>query len=367
MTGMAPQEAAWRLLGGCGALEPPRRLAGGRVNESYRLRVAGRSLLLQRINPSVFPEPALVTANLLRAVRHLYDALARRAADDTPWRWPEPVAGADGAWSLADTDGAHWRLLRFIPATHARLVLHDAAAAFEMGCCLGSFHMLLADADPAVFADTLPGFHCLDRYLADYDVMSGKTSPPARSDLLAWCQGQIQVGRLRADLLLELAAKGSLRRQVVHGDPKVGNFLFSRSHPSRVLALIDFDTVKAGLVLHDLGDCLRSVANPAGESRCASRLRLDLCQALLSGYFSRARGLLSPADFATLPLAPWSMAYELGLRFLTDHLAGDGYFHVRQRGDNLRRARSQLQLAARFQADEEMLARSIRRAEAGSA
>jgi hypothetical protein len=38
------------------------------------------------------------------------------------------------------------------------------------------------------------------------------------------------------------------------------------------------------------------------------------------------------------------ISFELGLRFLTDHLAGDVYFKTRYRGHNLLRARVQFQL-----------------------
>ena len=46
----------------------------------------------------------------------------------------------------------------------------------------------------------------------------------------------------------------------------------------------------------------------------------------------------------------------LAVRFLTDHLQGDAYFKVERRGDNLLRARSQLELAHRFLAAEDDMA-----------
>ncbi len=55
-------------------------------------------------------------------------------------------------------------------------------------------------------------------------------------------------------------------------------------------------------------------------------------------------------DCARFAASPAYMSFMLAVRFLTDHLLGDIYFKVASRGQNLLRARSQLQLAARFHA-----------------
>ena len=38
------------------------------------------------------------------------------------------------------------------------------------------------------------------------------------------------------------------------------------------------------------------------------------------------------------------MTFENGIRFLTDHLEGDHYFHIQREGHNLDRCRTQLTL-----------------------
>ena len=53
------------------------------------------------------------------------------------------------------------------------------------------------------------------------------------------------------------------------------------------------------------------------------------------------------------------MSFMLAVRFLTDHLLGDVYFKVAQRGQNLLRARSQLRLAQRFQAAAPTMERTL--------
>ncbi|MYA17136.1 MAG: hypothetical protein F4Z28_10400 [Gammaproteobacteria bacterium] len=63
------------------------------------------------------------------------------------------------------------------------------------------------------------------------------------------------------------------------------------------------------------------------------------------GFFS-AFGPVDDVD--RYAAAPAYMSFMLSVRFLTDHLEGDVYFKVDRRGDNLARARSQLDLAKRF-------------------
>lgn len=115
----------------------------------------------------------------------------------------------------------------------------------------------------------------------------------------------------------------------------------------QAVGLIDLDTVKPGLIHYDIGDCLRSCCNPAGEeSQALNQVRfdMDLCEAILSGYLSVAGGFLSEHDIHYLPHCIRLIPLELGLRFLTDHLEGDVYFRSERPGQNLQRARVQFRL-----------------------
>ena len=75
-------------------------------------------------------------------------------------------------------------------------------------------------------------------------------------------------------------------------------------------------------------------------------LDLDLAEAVLQGYLGVARGFFTPADLEAIPDAIALLPFELGLSFLTDHLAGDVYFRTERPGHNLHRALVQFRLAA---------------------
>ena len=57
---------------------------------------------------------------------------------------------------------------------------------------------------------------------------------------------------------------------------------------------------------------------------------------------------LTPFEMETLPLATPTLAYIMGVRFLTDYLKGDIYLKINGPLQNLRRAQAQLKLAQLF-------------------
>ena len=65
---------------------------------------------------------------------------------------------------------------------------------------------------------------------------------------------------------------------------------------------------------------------------------------MLAGYLPWAREFLSRSDYAYLYDSIRLLAFELGLRFFTDYLAGDVYFKARHREHNLARALVQFKL-----------------------
>ena len=70
---------------------------------------------------------------------------------------------------------------------------------------------------------------------------------------------------------------------------------------------------------------------------------LELLDALCAGYLG-GHLEFAPGEIGTMAVAGAEMAVENGLRFLTDHIAGDRYFAVDRRGQNLDRCRTQLRL-----------------------
>jgi Ser/Thr protein kinase RdoA (MazF antagonist) len=336
----------------------------GNVNDTFLLTlVTGEERILQRINPTVFPEPLLIIRNLRLVSEHLRSAIARQEANAPPFQPVLLYKGKAGDAYLAE-DGSAWRLMGRISGGHTRQSISTARQARELGRGLGLFHRLLSTLDPAVLADPLPGFHVTPRYLASYDqvcAQAGNSGRTANPDCRLFIEQRRATANLLADGQVHLAAG------VIHGDPKVANFMFDEKG-EQVISLIDLDTVKPGLLLHDLGDALRSCCNPAGETPAEPERALfapGLFAAWLEGYFAEARSLLTDEDLDRLVDAVALIAFELGLRFYTDYLEGDRYFKVAYAGQNLLRALTQFQLTRSIERQRAELAARVARLAAG--
>lgn len=115
------------------------------------------------------------------------------------------------------------------------------------------------------------------------------------------------------------------------------------------------DTVGLGLIHYDIGDCLRSTCNRIGEGGDLNQdieFDMDLCKAILDGYFSRAGSLLSNVERRYIYDAVLLITFELGLRFFTDHLIGNKYFKVNKPGENLQKAVVQFRLVEEIEKKE---------------
>ena len=338
-------------------------IGSGNVNDTFLVRLApssdqvGDAFVMQRLNTEVFSRPELVMGNLIALGRHVQQRLASGLPELGGRRWEVPrVLSARGERELelshwVEHEGQFWRSITYIGAATTHDVVRDGAHAREVGYGLGMFHHLISDLPVDSLADTLEGFHVTPAYLDRYDYVLDswldRVDPAQATDAkLASALAFVAEGRDGADVLEAACARGELQRRPIHGDPKINNVMIDE-RSGQAVGLIDLDTVKPGLVHYDIGDCLRSCCNPVGEEACNLsdvRFDLQLCREILEGYLSVARAFLSPADLAYLPACIRLIPFELGLRFLTDHLDGDRYFKVSRRGHNLDRALVQFTL-----------------------
>ena len=360
----------FQLPGPVGSVAP---LGNGNVNQTFLVRVDAPGepgFVLQRLNTRVFRQPRLVMGNLARLAAHVEQRRAAGAVPAPQRRWEMPAvvpARADGAPWLEEGE-AFWRMLTYVEGSRTVEVPESAAQARELGGALGTFHALIHDLPVAELADTLEGFHVTPRYLAQYqEALAGYRGPVGEE--LGWAQAFVAERQELAGVLEEALARGELRQRPIHGDPKVNNVLLDTASGAAI-GLVDLDTVKPGLVQWDIGDCLRSACNPLGEETAdwrAVRFDLALAEALLAGYLEPARQFLEEADFTYLVPAIRLLAFELGLRFLADHLAGDVYFRTERPGHNLARALVQFRLSESIEAQQAVLTALVARLRQGQA
>jgi hypothetical protein len=218
--------------------------------------------------------------------------------------------------------------------------------ALEIGRALGIFHNLISDLSAEKLTDTLEGFHMTPSYINHYDqVMKDKRAD--NSHEINYCMKFVNKRRPLANVLEDAKTKGELFLRIIHGDPKVNNIMIEK-HTGKAISIIDLDTVKPGLIHYDIGDCLRSCCNPLGEEAGVKwesvYFDIDNCRSVLQGYISQAKGFLIENDYKYIYDSIRLIAFELGLRFFTDYMEGDIYFHIKYPEHNLFRSLVQFRL-----------------------
>ncbi|QGU32172.1 phosphotransferase enzyme family protein [Thermochromatium tepidum] len=314
-------------------------LGRGLINETYRVETGGGCSVLQRLNDRVFPAPERILTNLARLAEH------PEPPESFGLRVPALIPSRTGAPFVRDASGAVWRLMEFIPDTCTLPRLQETSQAREVGRILGRFHRWISALPSADFAVTLPGYHDTSGHLKRLMALSdARRAAPEMGPIFDFIEARLDL----AEALDRAVQSGRIVPRLTHGDPKLDNILFDRDG-RRALALIDLDTLQPGLIQHDLGDCLRSCCNVLGEAETdPAKVRFDLvlAAAILTGYAEVTRGWLSDGDIDSLFDGIRVMPFELGLRFLTDHLQGDRYFKVDRPGRNLIKAQIQFALVA---------------------
>lgn len=337
----------------------------GNVNDTFLVTMAATTadiqsnrFVLQRINQNVFKQPALILANM-RTFTDFMRAQSAATPRNDGRRWEVPLVIATGAGQdyWVDDEGGFWRAISMIERAKTYPKIRDAAHARESGYALGRFHGLISDLDPNLLHDTLPGFHITPTYLDKYDevlIRGARETPEPRATDVNHGIRFVAQRRDVATAFEEAQAKGELLLRAMHGDPKVDNILID-DVTGHAVSLVDLDTVKPGLVHYDIGDCLRSCCNPAGEETTdlrTVRFDLDLCRTILEGYLAEAAHFFSASDYDYVYTAIRLITFELGLRFFTDHLAGNVYFKVKHPAHNLDRALVQFKLVESIEAQE---------------
>ncbi|MEI6429094.1 MAG: phosphotransferase [Pseudanabaena sp. ELA607] len=270
---------------------------------------------------------------------------------------------------LIDADQNHWRSLTFINHTIVLQKISESAQAYEVGYGVGYFHHLLRDLPLNNLADTLPEFHITPLYFRQYQqahakFTKGKHRHIASSLLpeLKFCLGFVEERSKLISILEDAKSCGWLPMRVMHGDPKINNILLDESS-QKAVSMIDLDTVKPGLIHYDIGDGLRSACNLMGEETEhweSVIFDIDVCQTWLRGYMQFGQNLLRPREYDFIYEAIRLISLELGLRFLTDYLAGNVYFKVSYPEQNLIRALVQLRLTESIENQSRNLRQIIR-------
>ncbi|MFA5189980.1 MAG: aminoglycoside phosphotransferase family protein [Verrucomicrobiia bacterium] len=329
----------------------------GHINDTYAVVFNQNGgpvrYIFQRINHSIFKNPAALMENVERVTSHVCRKLEARNADQVTRRVLTLVPTREGRPWHAGADGNHWRCYLFVEQAATYDQITKATQAREAAKAFGLFQRQLADLPPPRLHETIPNFHHsrrrFDALRAAIEEDPCNRAATVKREIDFCLRHEPMV-----DVLLDLQARGLVPERVTHNDTKLNNVMLDDA-TSEGICVIDLDTVMPGLALYDFGDMCRTGCSPTAEDeRDLAKVvaRMDIFEALVRGYLATAGEFLNTAEKDHLVFSARLITFEIGIRFLTDHLLGDRYFKIHREGHNADRARVQFKMVESFEQHE---------------
>lgn len=315
-------------------------ITDGLINSTYSVEVVEgaqrKKYILQKINILVFKNPKAIQSNIVLVSSFL-------KSNNYPHPVLELCVTAEGNNEI-NFEGDSWRMMAQIENSYTVNVVENPKQAFQVGAFFGTFYRYFENIDTQQIQVVLPDFLDTQSRIDAFQL----ALQSANSDRLIKAQEQIEWMVKHKDLpqkWIQLQQQKELPIRLIHADPKISNVLFdATTHQPK--AIIDWDTLMLGTILYDYGDMIRSYTNTKLEDdpNPEGVFNVAIYKALTEGFLSETRSLLTDIEKEFMSYAPQVIVYIQALRFLTDFLNGDTYYHCNYPEQNLNRTKNQINL-----------------------
>jgi len=336
----------------------------GHINETYTATYnqSGTQVryIHQKINRHVFKNPDAVMTNLMRVTCHIRAKLEDRKVPDATRRTLIVIPTRDGRPCHSNGHDEVWRTFVYVEGVQTYESVQTPAQAFQAGKAFGEFQSLLVDLPGGRLFETIPNFHNTRKRFESLTAAVNKDhfnrAATARQEIEFALNRQAITG-----VILEALAKKRIPERITHNDTKFNNVMLDVV-TGEATCIVDLDTVMPGCALYDFGDMVRTTTSPTLEDELdltKVRMQMPLFKMLALGYLAAAGGFLTKREKELIAFSGKLITLEIGLRFLTDFLAGDTYFKVHRENHNLDRCRTQFKLVESIARQEEEMNRLI--------
>ncbi len=280
-----------------GLIQSAQKLDNGLVNESFLVRTTQGNFMAQALNGKLWDERVI----------NDYCSVQRYLRTNNLFV-PVLLPGQKGSYFYKNK-GTLWRGFEYVQHDSVTTVTPFLAA--EAGAMLGRFHTLMARSS---FTPTfiLKGFHDTSAIRQRLQTVARLPAHREKAMLiapeLAFLEKTIETHYLPTDA----------QKIVIHGDPKIDNFLFREGKP---IALLDLDTMMYASPLLDIGDAFRSWCR---RKPASSEFLPEVFGSAFSAYNTTAPFQYT---FAGVKSAMGLITLELASRYLTDYFEESYFLH----------------------------------------
>ncbi|WP_443937409.1 phosphotransferase enzyme family protein [Pedobacter sp. MW01-1-1] len=317
----------------------------GLINHTWKVITCDAEYILQKINTYVFKNPHAIDDNLYQLKQYI-------AKKEPEYLFVSPLTNLAGN-TLLQVNGEYFRLFSFVKNSHSVDVVENPSQAYEVAKQFGRFTKICNGFDVDLLQYSLTDFHNLELRLSQFK----EALRTGNQDRIAEVTPEIEVlmsFSVIADIYSALIKEGKLIKRVIHHDTKISNVLLDENEKG--LCVIDLDTVMPGYFISDVGDMMRtylSAANEEEKDLTKVNVRTDIFAAIFSGYMEEMGALLGEEEKELFIYSGKFMIYMQALRFFTDYLNNDVYYHTTYPKQNLVRAKNQIKLLEEYVAAEE--------------
>ncbi len=307
------------------------RYGSGHINDTFKVETkSGVRFILQRVTDA-FDKDILKT-NIMRVTEHLKQKGVKTL----------DVVGYENPW----------RVYKFLEGYSSVDVISEPREAELAASAFAAFQNALADLPEPKLLPVIPRFHDTVDRLRLLDEAAAKDVKGRKAKVAAEL-AFVDKRREEAAKIVNMMANGEIPERITHNDTKINNVMLA---PDGTNVVIDLDTTMPGSALYDFGDMVRtSSAAAAEDEKDLSKVysKKEYFEALVRGYLSKAK-FLTDAEKDNLAFSGRLITFTIGIRFLTDYLAGDTYFHTAYDDHNLVRCHTQFKMieSMEAQADE---------------
>ncbi|GAA0814164.1 aminoglycoside phosphotransferase family protein [Colwellia asteriadis] len=313
-------------------------LGNGHINSTYKLTTSEFEFVLQQINHDIFTKTVELSENAQKINTHLAE---KNNQGEYPLAVPQQLLTKNGDTTIK-IGSNYWRLMEFISDSYTLEEVSSPEQAALVARSFAQFSCALSDFSAEELSVIIKDFHDISFRMSQLSTAIANNT----HNRLAQCQDIVDFCLSQQDFInsvVEISQK--LPLHVTHNDTKINNLLFAKGDVP--CAVIDLDTCMPGLLMHDFGDMVRTCCSNLAEDDTSTEemvFKYDIFEALITNYKEAFGDTLTPLEKQSLIIGAKLLPFIIGVRFLTDHLEGDHYFHVDRENHNLDRVKSQFQL-----------------------